>query len=59
MECAWWCHQKPFARISIKVGGLSYDVEAAVANHLPVSVLLGRDVPDLGFSMRGKRSSLK
>ena len=37
----------PLAEVQIAVDGVSYSVEAAVSETLPVSVLLGRDVPEL------------
>ena len=37
----------PLAEIEIEIGGRSFPVEAAVVEKLPVSVLLGRDVPEL------------
>ena len=37
----------PLAEIEIGIGGRSFTVEAAVVEKLPVSVLLGRDVPEL------------
>lgn len=37
----------PLAEIEIEIGGRSFTVEAAVVEKLPVSVLLGRDVPEL------------
>ena len=42
----------PLAEIEIVVGGRSLTVEAAVADKLPVSVLLGRDVPELGVLLQ-------
>ncbi len=38
----------PLAEVSIQVGGVPLLVEAAVSETLPVSVLLGTDVPELG-----------
>ena len=37
----------PTAEVSISVGKYAFSVEAAISEHLPVPVLLGRDVPDL------------
>ena len=37
----------PVARVTITVGGKSYPLFAAVSGSLPVSVLLGRDLPGL------------
>ena len=37
----------PVARVKIVVEGLTYTLDVAVSDSLPVSVLLGRDVPDL------------
>ena len=53
----------PLASVEIEVGGKRFVVEAAVSATLPVSVLLGRDVPELvkmvktrcGSVTRGKR----
>ena len=46
----------PLAQVEIVVEGARYVVEAAVAEKLPVSVLLGRDVPEL-VSLRGGQGS--
>ena len=40
------------SEIEIVVGGRSLTVEAAVADKLPMSVLLGRDVPELGVLLQ-------
>ena len=37
----------PVARVKIVVEGVTYTLDVAVSDSLPVSVLLGRDVPDL------------
>ena len=37
----------PAAQVKIVVEGVMYTLEVAVSDSLPVSVLLGRDVPDL------------
>ena len=37
---------------NIQVGGSLHYVEAAVANRLPVSVLLVRDLPDLASNLK-------
>jgi hypothetical protein len=37
----------PLAQIDVGVGGATFSVEAAVADKLPVSVLLGTDVPEM------------
>ena len=37
----------PLANIKMEVGGQEFEVEAAVSTTLPVSVLLGGDVPEL------------
>ena len=37
----------PIALVEIHVGEKVYQVEAAVSEKLPVSVVLGRDIPDL------------
>ena len=37
----------PLAQIEVGVGGATISVEAAVADKLPVSVLLGTDVPEM------------
>ena len=39
----------PLAQVEIQVGEGCYMVEAAVSKTLPVSVLLGRDVPELVY----------
>ena len=44
----------PLAQVEIAVDGTCYSVEAAVSDKLPVSVLLGRDVPEL-VSLRDRR----
>ena len=38
----------PLAEVTIEVGGVTVRVQAAVSDTLPVSVLLGTDVPELG-----------
>ena len=43
----------PTAEVSICVGGYSFSVQAGVSDKLPVPVLLGRDVPDLGKLLEG------
>ena len=35
------------AEVSISVGKYAFSVQAAISEHLPVPVLLGRDIPDL------------
>ena len=57
----------PFADVKVCIDGKEYYIEAAVSDRLPVSVLLGRDVPQLvnigdyaaeaarGTQRRGKR----
>ena len=37
----------PMAEVSMRVGGFAFSVQAAVSQHLPVPVLLGRYVPHL------------
>ena len=37
----------PLARVMVRLAGKSYSIVAAVSESLPVSVLLGRDVPVL------------
>ena len=39
----------PLARVRIDVEGVGMEVRAAVSESLPVSVLLGTDVPELGW----------
>ena len=38
----------PLAQVELEVGGAKFQVQAAVSDKLPVSVLLGTDVPELG-----------
>ena len=38
----------PLAEVNISVGGLAFVVRAAPSETMPVSVLLGTDVPELG-----------
>ena len=40
-------HIYPLAELEIEIGGSTFVVEAGVTDHLPVSVLLGKDVPEL------------
>ena len=40
-------HMYPFAEVQIEVEGSSFTVEVGVADCLPVSVLLGKDVPEV------------
>ena len=40
-------HMYPIAQLDIELGGSTFTVEAAVTDHLPVSVLLGKDGPEL------------
>ena len=42
----------PLAEIKIVVGGTSLTVEAAVADKQPLSVFLGRDMPELGVLLQ-------
>ena len=42
----------PLAEIEVEVGGRQLVVQAAVADKLPVSMLLGRDVPEMGRLLR-------
>ena len=46
----------PLARISLEVEGKAIDVEAAISDTLPMSVLLGTDVPHLYELLEGDRS---
>ena len=46
----------PLAKISLEVEGRSIEVEAAISETLPMSVLLGTDVPELPELLRGDRS---
>ena len=41
------CSQ-PLAQVELELDGVAVQVEAAVSESLPVSVLLGTDVPELG-----------
>ena len=41
------------AHVSVNIEGLALKVRAAVSDTLPVSVLLGTDVPDLGQLLQG------
>ena len=40
-------HVYPLAKLGIEIRGSIVGVEAGVTDHLPVSVLLGKDVPEL------------
>ena len=40
-------HVYPLAKLEIEIGGSIVGVEAGVTDHLPVSVLLDKDVPEL------------
>ena len=40
-------HMYPLAELEIEIGSSTFAVEAGVTDHLPVSVLLGKDVPEL------------
>ena len=43
----------PVAEVEVEVGGRRIQVEAAVSDTLPVSVLLGTDVEELGELLEG------
>ena len=45
----------PLAEVEIKIGGQELKVEAAVSDTLPMSVLLGTDVPALTELLGGRR----
>ena len=47
----------PLAAVTLEVEGLSLPVTAAVAQKLPVSVLLGTDVPELGDLLNSHSTS--
>ena len=49
----------PLAKVHLKVDGQSLNITAAVAERLPVSVLLGTDVPLLTELLSGKLSTVK
>ena len=49
----------PLAKVHLKVDGQSLNITAAVAERLPVSVLLGTDVPRLTELLSGKLSTVK
>ena len=38
----------PLAKVTLEVGGRRMEVEAAISDTLPMSALLGTDVPELG-----------
>ena len=46
------------ADVYMEVGGVAVQVRAAVSDTLPVSVLLGTDIPELGRLLRENPSSL-
>ena len=48
----------PLAEVTMKVGGVGIQVQAAVSDTLPVSVLLGTDVPELGRLLRENPNSV-
>ena len=43
----------PLANIKVQLGGMAFMVEAAVSEHLPMSILLGMDVPQLVELLNG------
>ena len=43
----------PLANIEVQLGGMAFMVEAAVSDRLPMSVLLGTDVPQLVELLNG------
>jgi len=49
----------PLAKVHLEVDGQSLNITAAVAERLPVSVLLGTDVPLLTELLSGKLSTVK
>ena len=49
----------PVAKVNLVVDGVPLAVEAAVSPTLPVSVLLGTDVPELSRWLRGNRAVTK
>ena len=48
----------PLAEIEIDVGGVTVPVKAAVSESLPVLVLLGTDVPELGELLKTDPNSI-
>ena len=46
----------PLAKISLVVGGRPIEVEAAISETLPMSVLLGTDIPELPELLQSDRS---
>ena len=48
----------PLADVYMEVGGVAVQVTAAVSDTLPVLVLLGTDVPELGRFLRVNPSSI-
>ena len=45
--CSWRCTHISLAEIEIEIGGFTFAVEAGVIDQPPVSVLLGKDIPEL------------
>ena len=49
----------PLARVTINVEGIEMEVEAAVSDSLPVSVLLGTDTAQLGQLLRSNPRTVR
>ena len=48
----------PLAHVELELDGTAVEVEAAVSDNLPVSVLLGTDVPELGRLLQSNPSTV-
>ena len=49
----------PLAQVQVKIDGKELDIEAAVSETLPMSVLLGTDIPELSSLLKEEISTLK
>ena len=49
----------PIADVDLEPKGIQMQVKAAVSNTLPVSVLLGTDVPELGRLLRSNPGTVR
>ena len=47
----------PLAELEIEIGGSMFAIEAGVTDHFPISVLLGKDVPELMQLLKQPRDS--
>lgn len=48
-------HMYPVAELEIEIGGSMFAIEVEVTDHLPVSVLLGKDVPTVAEAVKGQQ----